>query len=173
MFKFGSKQKAASIFNAKNALQIVDKMRKEILASSHRNLQQRIGNSNNNRSIEDLVLTVCICTFLLRCYPVANNLVEGHTVKMGSLIHCSITHAHLKLIYAISHINCKFDIGSSIVSNAIWKKYARMSVPGPTIRLTYSVKFHCIRKHQKCTIPLLMAPMWLNFQDIIYVFVYL
>ena len=43
-----------------------------------RNIQQRIGCSNNNEYIEDLTFTVCICTFL---HPVAQNFVGRMQLK--------------------------------------------------------------------------------------------
>ena len=75
------KQKAASILLANNVLYfkslIKRRERKFSLPIKYRSLQQRIGNSSNNKSIDDLVFTVFICTFLLRCYSVAKDFVEG------------------------------------------------------------------------------------------------
>ena len=43
-----------------------------------RNLQTRAGSCNNNDSIKDLAFTICLGTFLIRCYPVAKDMVEGN-----------------------------------------------------------------------------------------------
>ena len=47
-------------------------------------ITQEKGSCCNNESIEDLVFTVSVYTFLLRCYPVAKHLINGHI----RLIYC-------------------------------------------------------------------------------------
>ena len=43
-----------------------------------RNLQTQAGSCNNKDTIKDLAFTICVGTLLLRCYPVAKDLVEGN-----------------------------------------------------------------------------------------------